>query len=181
MAADLGQSHLDHQNLINTVTRLRDEVDGLRQAMRSRGLIEQAKGMLMERYGCDADAAFGRLRRLSEHANLKLADVAAGLVESGTRSTQTWPAANTDVAPTPAKVQLAQQSSTAHWPRRAAVEDGFSHRLRTQSRRARLRMELLSAKSAQDVLSSVVRSALAERPPLAAALGGLDPNGVVRS
>lgn len=68
--------------LAPVVNRLRDEVDGLRAAMRSRAIIEQAKGMIMERYGCTPDEAFDRLARLSQHANVKLADVASALVES---------------------------------------------------------------------------------------------------
>src|SRR5262249_30884949 len=67
--------------LAATVERLREELDGLRQAMRSRAAIEQAKGMLMERHGIGPDEAFERLARLSQHANIKLVDVAAALVE----------------------------------------------------------------------------------------------------
>ncbi|HSU02832.1 MAG TPA: PAS and ANTAR domain-containing protein [Nocardioides sp.] len=45
-------------------------------------IIEQAKGMIMLADGCTADEAFARLRRSSEHANRKVADIARGLVES---------------------------------------------------------------------------------------------------
>ncbi|MEU8132687.1 SpoIIE family protein phosphatase [Streptodolium elevatio] len=60
--------------------RLRAEVDGLRRAMRSRAVIEQAKGLLMARMSCSADEAFGHLAQLSQHTNMKLAEVAAGLL-----------------------------------------------------------------------------------------------------
>lgn len=45
-----------------------------------RAVIEQAKGLLMERYDIDPDAAFAVLARLSQHTNRKLKDVAAELV-----------------------------------------------------------------------------------------------------
>jgi AmiR/NasT family two-component response regulator len=40
------------------VRRLETEVAGLRRALRTRGLIEQAKGRLAERWGVDAEEAF---------------------------------------------------------------------------------------------------------------------------
>jgi GAF domain-containing protein len=50
------------------------------EAMRSRAVIEQAKGMLMAEKHIDADAAFQMLVRLSQHANVKLRDVAGRIV-----------------------------------------------------------------------------------------------------
>jgi AmiR/NasT family two-component response regulator len=58
---------------------LRVERDGLREAMRSRAVIEQAKGVLMARHGIDADAAFERLRSESQRRNVRLAVLAAAL------------------------------------------------------------------------------------------------------
>jgi GAF domain-containing protein len=51
------------------------------EAMRSRAVIEQAKGMLMAEEHIDADAAFQMLARLSQHANVKLREVAERIVE----------------------------------------------------------------------------------------------------
>jgi hypothetical protein len=51
------------------------------EAMRSRAVIEQAKGMLMADMHIDADAAFEQLVQLSQHANVKLRDVAQRIVE----------------------------------------------------------------------------------------------------
>lgn len=59
------------------------EAEGLREALRSRDVIGQAKGILMEREKITGDEAFARLRRSSQHLNVKLREVARRLVESG--------------------------------------------------------------------------------------------------
>ena len=56
------------------------ELDGLRVAMETRGVIEQAKGMLMLQRGCDADTAFSMLVSMSQTAHKKLVDVARAIV-----------------------------------------------------------------------------------------------------
>lgn len=56
----------------------------LHQALATRDTIGQAKGMLMERFGLDAESAFAMLVRSSQETNLKLVDVAAWLT-SGDR------------------------------------------------------------------------------------------------
>ncbi len=52
-------------------------------ALATRDIIGQAKGMIMERFGIDAIAAFELLRRLSQDSNVPLADVAQGIVQAG--------------------------------------------------------------------------------------------------
>jgi AmiR/NasT family two-component response regulator len=54
------------------------------EAMRSRAVIEQAKGILMADHQIDAEAAFKQLVRLSQHANVKLREVAQRIVEERT-------------------------------------------------------------------------------------------------
>lgn len=58
----------------------RELAEQLREAMQSRAVIEQAKGILMVTRRCSADEAFESLVRLSQNANRKLRDVAAALV-----------------------------------------------------------------------------------------------------
>ncbi|WP_274563890.1 ANTAR domain-containing response regulator [Streptomyces spiramyceticus] len=56
------------------------EVDQLETALRSRPVIDRASGILMHVLGCEADEAFGVLRRISQRSNRKLADVAEAVV-----------------------------------------------------------------------------------------------------
>jgi PAS domain-containing protein len=62
------------------IDQLRDEVAGLRRALQSRPLIEQAKGVLMQRHGWTADHAFHHLVQLSQHLNIRLAELAETVV-----------------------------------------------------------------------------------------------------
>ncbi|HEY5012281.1 MAG TPA: GAF and ANTAR domain-containing protein [Acidimicrobiia bacterium] len=52
----------------------------LDHALRSRIVIEQAKGVLAERAGLDVEAAFALMREHARNHNLKLVDVARGVV-----------------------------------------------------------------------------------------------------
>jgi GAF domain-containing protein len=54
--------------------------ENLMTALDARTLIGQAQGILMERFGIDADRAFGVLRRYSQARNVKLRTVAEELV-----------------------------------------------------------------------------------------------------
>ena len=50
-------------------------------ALESRGVIEQAKGILMASSGCDAEKAFDILRRASQRENRKLHTIAEEVVQ----------------------------------------------------------------------------------------------------
>ncbi|HET8602329.1 MAG TPA: ANTAR domain-containing protein, partial [Marmoricola sp.] len=71
--------------LVESHARLAAEVTGLREALRSRPVIEQAKGMIMGERGCTADEAFAVLKQLSMDTNVRLADVAAAIVYQSRR------------------------------------------------------------------------------------------------
>lgn len=53
----------------------------LREAIESRDVIGQAKGILMVRAGVSSDDAFDQLRLASQRENVKLKDLAAEVVE----------------------------------------------------------------------------------------------------
>jgi GAF domain-containing protein len=61
----------------------RDMADDLQVALQSRATIDQAKGMLMERYRLNPDQAFDLLARASMGTNRKLRNVADHLVQTG--------------------------------------------------------------------------------------------------
>ncbi len=61
----------------------RDMADNLRLALESRAVIDQAKGVLMERHKLTADRAFQLLARASMHSNRKVRDIADHLVHTG--------------------------------------------------------------------------------------------------
>jgi hypothetical protein len=63
------------------VTAAELEAAQLRQALESRDVIGQAKGILMQRRGVSADEAFGILRDASQNLNMKLADIARTVAE----------------------------------------------------------------------------------------------------
>jgi PAS domain-containing protein len=76
------------------VQRLEAEVAGLRRAMASRGVIEQAKGVLAERLGCSPEEAFTHLSNTSQRSNVRLADVAASLLASMATAAPVGPSAS---------------------------------------------------------------------------------------
>ncbi len=63
-------------------TRLRTVAAQLDQAMASRAVIDQAKGIVMARRGCTADEAFAHLAALSQQRNVKVRDLARALVRA---------------------------------------------------------------------------------------------------
>ena len=70
------------QSAIDVTLQRFGEYHNLKGAFGRRAVIEQAKGILMERFGIDADKAFEMLREHSQHQGRKLADVASAIVES---------------------------------------------------------------------------------------------------
>jgi GAF domain-containing protein len=63
--------------------RATTDVANMRQAMVSRSVIEQAKGILMERYKITPEQAFTLLTHASQRSNVKLRDIADELATTG--------------------------------------------------------------------------------------------------
>jgi GAF domain-containing protein len=80
--ADYAAVALVNAALVDSKTALARQME---EAMASRAVIEQAKGILMARLACTADEAFTHLSRQSQRTNRKLRDVATELVASATR------------------------------------------------------------------------------------------------
>lgn len=68
--------------LRRTVARIGDELTGLRRAMASRSVIDQAKGAVRAVTGLSGDEAFALLAARSQNANRKLSDVASDVLAS---------------------------------------------------------------------------------------------------
>ncbi len=55
----------------------------LRAGAESRAVVDQAKGMLMQAFGCSADSALTRMRRISQERNMKVTEVARRVINAG--------------------------------------------------------------------------------------------------
>ncbi|MFI6484728.1 ANTAR domain-containing protein [Nonomuraea sp. NPDC050663] len=64
---------------------VRTDAAQLQEAMAGRAIIDQAKGIIMKTSGCSAEEAFDELRRISQHHQVKVADLARLLVEEHSR------------------------------------------------------------------------------------------------
>jgi GAF domain-containing protein len=86
-AAAFNESHERVTILLATFAALAlaeaQRADQMHDALGNRDVIGQAKGILMERHGVTADAAFSVLSRVSQAENIKLAEVARRFVETG--------------------------------------------------------------------------------------------------
>jgi hypothetical protein len=61
----------------------REKIQYLELALDHRTAIGQATGIIMERFGISADAAFATLRRLSSEQDRKVYEIAKSLTETG--------------------------------------------------------------------------------------------------
>jgi hypothetical protein len=75
--ASVAARAVDERSMLQSLGR------DLQQALLSRDVIGQAKGILMERLKITPEDAFDLLRRSSQHLNVKLREVARGLAETG--------------------------------------------------------------------------------------------------
>lgn len=84
--ADLATISVQQQRAVADSQRLNEQ---LSQALTSRILIEQAKGVVFERAGIDMAEAFSRLRAYARDQNLRLTDVAQAAID-GTLDPHAW-------------------------------------------------------------------------------------------
>lgn len=79
-AEDVGQLFASHASVALADAQ---QIEQLEQALSTRDIIGQAKGILMERYRVSPDIAFSLLVRASQQNHLKLREVAAQVAETG--------------------------------------------------------------------------------------------------
>lgn len=77
----LAGAAIQHADAADRARRL---VDNLQQALESRDVIGQAKGIIMERERVTAEEAFDRLCNASQQQNIKLRELAERVVQTGT-------------------------------------------------------------------------------------------------
>jgi len=102
---------LDPDESTSTIERLVTENENLRRKLQTLPVIEQAKGILMGRYGILADDAFEILRRWSQDTNTKLHLVAQTIVSHPCRAEDPDPPSGRGSALTPAAHPPGQEAS----------------------------------------------------------------------
>jgi hypothetical protein len=170
------------------VAKLRSELAGVRTAMRNRAVIEQAKGVLVERLGITPDEGFDHLVRLSQRANIKLIEVAAAIVGAGTPDPQATPV--TDLTDEELRAHVSRTRDRADGratPRRTASAAGPARRSnRTPAQEAlQAQHQLISSRIASSTtlneVADAIGTASASWPePSAVVITLLEPAGVHR-
>ncbi|GAA1249459.1 SpoIIE family protein phosphatase [Kitasatospora nipponensis] len=168
-----------------TIDRLRSEVEGLQRAMRSRAVIEQAKGLLAARLGCSPDEAFDWLARRSQQHNRKLIDLAAELLgrsappaAAGRRIDR--PEEADDQAGADPLDRADDRAGTARTDRPAPRAQGPGAPERSPAARYHLASAAFDAARSPDELVRAVRDALGEPVAATVALFVLEPDGALR-
>ena len=77
-----GDAQVALQRLLGVAGSALEERAHLQRALESRIVIEQAKGMLAERYAITPDGAFELLRRAARNHRMKIHSLAADVVAS---------------------------------------------------------------------------------------------------
>jgi len=86
-----GMKNQQTDDATDLIQMLTDKVEGLEEALLSRDIIGQAKGILMERLHLTSDQAFEELRVVSQKQNRKVRDIAAEVAATGE-----WPMVSTN-------------------------------------------------------------------------------------
>lgn len=177
LMADVADRQESDEALSAVVARLRAELDGLRRAMRNRAVIEQAKGALVERMRISPDEAFDHLVRLSQHTNVKLAEVAAALV--GTRVPNPGPPAAPDALDEELRGYLARQrqpATPAHRPRppRPPAQEAL------QAQHQLLGARISTARTHDEIADAVADVSIGWPAPQIVVVLLLEPDGALR-
>lgn len=168
--------------LAAVVAKLRAELTGVRTAMRNRAVIEQAKGVLVERLGISPDEGFDHLVRLSQRSNVKLVEVAAAIV--GTSAPDPQLPAVTQLIDDELREHLARtRARTAPAGRPARAPKGAGPLPAADARRAQY--QLLNARIAAartvDEVADAISAATAPWPaPAATVVTLLEADGAQR-
>ncbi|GAA1380108.1 SpoIIE family protein phosphatase [Catellatospora chokoriensis] len=160
------------------VQRLEAELAGLRKAMRTRGLIEQAKGLLAERFGSDPESAFARLSAMSQQRNVSVVDLAADLVGATVPDT-----AEAQDPPTAAAAPLDLPGRATPGLRTIVGLDDDPARTLPQARARVLRKCLAALDAAPDfptLADVLVTVGLGDAPGAVAAVFSAEVDGAVR-
>ncbi|WP_433079506.1 SpoIIE family protein phosphatase [Dactylosporangium sp. CA-052675] len=181
-----GSSAEPAEALAALVAKLRAELTGVRTAMRNRAVIEQAKGVLVERLGVTPDQGFDQLVRLSQRTNIKLIEVAAAIV--GTTS----PDPNAPDVVNIIDDELRQHLARSRGPAAASVKPDVvppSARKRSsrtpevealQSQHQLLSARITAARSYDEICDVLGTAPTAWPAPTAVLLTLLDPDGAQR-
>ncbi|MFE1316174.1 SpoIIE family protein phosphatase [Kitasatospora phosalacinea] len=165
-----------------TVDRLRTELEGLRTAMRTRAVIEQAKGVLVGRFGYAPERAFDELVRRSQDGNRKLAQVAADLVAAAAPppAAREAPAPVTPAEPTPAEPESVGPVEPADADGGGADGGGARDGAGLAARFHLAAAALATATGPDEVAEHLYRTALGPLGAQALALAAREPDGALR-
>ncbi|MFE9426342.1 SpoIIE family protein phosphatase [Kitasatospora sp. NPDC006697] len=152
------------------VDRLRAELEGLRRAMRTRAVIEQAKGALVERERITPEQAFERLARDSQRENRKLSEVAAELLAAAAPPPSAAPAAAPAAAPEPEPEGAPAGPVTAPHP--PPTPGDVRYHLAASA--------IGATADGRDLAHALAETALAPIGVTALAVAALEPDGALR-
>lgn len=89
------------EQVVRRLDEMNERLGRIVQATESRDAINQAKGILVERYGISLEEAFALLTTASKNSNIKLDLVAAALVTNGQLPPSATAGSRDDPRPTP--------------------------------------------------------------------------------
>jgi PAS domain-containing protein len=178
-AVDPGSTDPSATDWAARVRRLESEIAGLRRAMTTRGLIEQAKGIMAERLGIDPEEAFERLSRQSQHANARVVDIAADVLGAARPTGPEDRATTPSPGPTRADPSGEEPASEPGGPHPGG---GVSEAIAGGSDRSRRLRQVVAAIDAAPSISDLAEAAAAgaTEKATAACVFGLEPDGGLR-